>query len=167
MKKVLTVLAIMLTVVVQASAQKVFGIDINTTCKKYCSQLTIKKGYKPYESTAGVKRFKVTYAGYKGTEMHVKYDQPNDSVIEIAFYFPNRTKEEKSDIYDDLVRQFKQIDPTGSDSRMDVPLINSHSRVWAGKASMIFNEVSGKLFVEYVSKYKGKEKGTAVASPDI
>ena len=94
MKKILSILAIMIAVVVQANAQKVFGFDITTTCKRYCYQLATKKGYKPYESVAGDKRFKVTYAGYKGTEMHVKYDQSNDSITEVTFYFPNRTKEE-------------------------------------------------------------------------
>lgn len=166
MKKILVFMAIMIAVVVQANAQKVFGIDITTTCKRYCYQLAAKKGYKPYESVAGDKRFKVTYAGYKGTEMHVRYDQSNDSITEVAFYFPNRTKEEKSDIYNDLVRQFKQIDPNGSDSRMDIPLINTHNRMWAGKADMIFDEVSGKLFVSYKSKYERKGN-TTKASPDI
>lgn len=165
MKKILLVLAILVAVVVQASAQKVFGLDITTTCKKYCYQLATKKGYKPYECIAGEKRFKVTYAGYKGTEMHIKYDQSNDSIIEVAFYFPNRTKEEKSDIYNDLVRQFKQIDPTGKSSRLDIPAINTHERLWVGKAAMMFDEVEGKLFVEYMSRYKGK--GTTKASPDI
>lgn len=166
MKKILSVLAIMLAVVVQASAQKVFGIDITTTCKRYCYQLATKKGYKPYESIAGEKRLKVTFAGYKGTEMHIRYDQANDSITGVSFYFPNRTKEEKSDIYNDLVRQFKQIDPAGEDSRLDIPRINTHERLWAGKAAMIFDEVSGKLFVEYMSKYR-KKGNTTKASPDI
>ena len=166
MKKILSVMAIFIAIVVQANAQKVFGIDITTTCKRYCYQLATKKGYKPYESVAGDKRFKVTYAGYKGTEMHVRYDQSNDSITEVAFYFPNRTTEEKSDIYDDLVRQFRQIDPKGKESRMDIPLINTYRRMWGGKAAMIFDEVSGDLFVSYKSKYY-RVSNAVKASSDI
>ena len=42
MKKILMFIAIIIAVVVQAKAQKVFGIDITTTCKRYCYQLATK-----------------------------------------------------------------------------------------------------------------------------
>ncbi len=155
-------------ITVEASAQKVFGIDITTTSTKYAKQLQIKKGWKPIEIISGEKRYKVTYAGYTNTMMYVRYDERNDSIKEVTFKFPNRDLYEKEDIFNDLASQFKQIDPKGKIERMDIPFINQRGKAWSGeKVSMYLGENDGNMFVTYLSKYKWDKKKISKPSDDI
>ena len=140
-------------IAVEASSQKVFGIDITTTSTKYAKQLQLKKGWKPIETVSGEKKYKVTYAGYTNTMMYVRYDERNDSIKEVTFKFPNRDLYEKEDIFNDLASQFKQIDPKGKIERMDIPFINQRGKAWSGeKVSMYLGENDGNMFVTYLSK---------------
>ena len=43
-------------IAVEASSQKVFGIDITTTSTKYAKQLQFKKGWKPIETVTCEKK---------------------------------------------------------------------------------------------------------------
>lgn len=150
--------------------QKVLGVDINTTGKKFAIALA-KKGYKPTESVNGCTTYNVTFAGYKNTQLYVYLDEANDSITDLSFKFGNRTKAEKSDIFYNLEKQYKEKYPQGKSERFDYDIINSHSRRWyinnAGVIiSLNFDEVSGKLYISYRAKHNKANK-TVKPSDDI
>ena len=88
MKKIL-LLAILMLFVSNSYAQKVLGVDINTTSKKFDLAMS-KKGYKLQERVSGEAIYNVTYAGYNNARMEVRIDELNDSITSIAFHFDNR-----------------------------------------------------------------------------
>lgn len=83
MKRIL----IILTAALFSSAsysQVVMGRDIYTTSKKYAAFLATR-GYKPYETVSGVKKFKVKFAGFTNVREEVHYDTSNDSITQVKF----------------------------------------------------------------------------------
>lgn len=140
--------------VANSYAQKVLGVDINTTSKKFEMAMS-KKGYKPQERVSGEAIYNVTYAGYNNARMEVRIDELNDSITSIAFHFDNRPAKERSDIFYNLEKQFKAKYPEGKSSRHDWDVINTHQRWWNTEGiSMMFDEVDGDFWIEYVSKHR-------------
>lgn len=154
--------------VVKSYGQTVFGTDINTTSKKFELSMS-KKGYKPTERVSGHAVYDVTYAGYKGAKMKVYIDESNDSIASVSLYFDNRPMQERSDIFNNLEKQFKAKYLDGKSFRHDIELINTHQRWWnskEGHVSMMFDEVNGKFFIEYNAIHSIKD-GNVKPSSDI
>ena len=167
MKKIL-LLAVTITFLVSNSyAQKVLGVDINTTSKKFELAMS-KKGYKPIEKVYGQSTYNITYAGYNNTKMKVHFDDVNDSITLVKLNFDNREVKERSEIFDNLQNQFKEKYPNGKSFRMDTDVINSHSRWWRTDGiSMRFDEVNGELGIDYMPNYKSNPNKKVKPSDDI
>lgn len=165
MKKIL-LLAILMLFVSNSYAQKVLGVDINTTSKKFDLAMS-KKGYKLQERVSGEAIYNVTYAGYNNARMEVRIDELNDSITSIAFHFDNRPVKERSDIFDNLEKQFKVKYPSGESTRHDWDIINTHQRWWHSDGiSMMFDEVNGNFWIEYTSKHRAS-RNSVKPSDDI
>ena len=70
MKRILMILTAALFSYTSYS-QVVMGRDITTTSKKYTAFLATK-GYRPYETVSGVKKFKVRFAGFNNVREEVQ-----------------------------------------------------------------------------------------------
>lgn len=148
-------------------AQKVLGVDINTTSKKFELAMS-KKGYKPIEKVSGQSMYNITYAGYNNTKMKILFDDVNDSITLVKLNFDNRPIKERSDIFDNLQKQFKVKYPNGESFRMDTDIINSHSRWWRTDGiSMRFDEVNGDLGIDYMPNYKSNPNKRVKPSDDM
>lgn len=81
MKKILLSIVLFTVFVSSSYSQKVMGIDINTTSKKFELAMS-KKGYKPSEKVSGHTIYNVIYAGYKGTNAnHYNYWKSHNILI--------------------------------------------------------------------------------------
>lgn len=87
--------------------QSVFGINPNTTMKKFNSALAVK-GYKPNKTAEGRYGYKVKYAGYPNCEMEVKFNSGNDSILLVTIYFPHESIAKDEIIFRYMTQQFKE-----------------------------------------------------------
>lgn len=167
MKKTLLSIILSTAFVLSSYSQKVMGIDINTTSKKFEMAMS-KKGYKPSEKVSGNAIYNVIYAGYKGTNVKVLFDETNDSITLVKINFDNRPIKERVDIFNNLEKQFKAKYPEGESFRMDADAINSHSRWWrADGVSMRLDEVNGDLGIDYIPNYRANPNRKIKPSDDI
>ena len=85
----------------------VFGINPNTTMKKFNLELS-KKGFKPTQTTDGLYEYKVKYAGYSNCTMEVEFNVGNDSVLSINIVIPHESIAKDKYIFESLTKQFKE-----------------------------------------------------------
>ncbi len=170
MKKIIVFLLLCLSV--NVSAQSVFGIDVNTTNKKFCLQM-LKKGYKPYEKVSQRTKFKVTYAGYTKTDMEILYDDSNGMIREVEFFFKNRSNDENQQIFDNLEAQFRKKYDSCKRNDLDIDVINSHLHSLnidlhnGGYITLGFNIPKNELWVSYIAKYNSTTKSDVKPNKDI
>lgn len=108
MKKVILLMVIMFSQLCYAQTPlSVFGINPNTTMKKFNSAL-VAKGYKPYKTAESRYGYKVKYAGYPNCEMDVKFNSGNDSVLLVTIYFPHESIAKDETIFRSMTQQFKE-----------------------------------------------------------
>lgn len=113
MKKLISVF-FLLFCLISVSAQKVMGVDINTTSKKFNAHL-LKLGYRPYQKPQGELNYRVKFAGYSNVECIVKYDVVTDSITSVKMDFSKKEKKEHLSIYLNLLEQYKAKYPTGKE----------------------------------------------------
>lgn len=148
------------------------GKDISTTCKKYTAFLATK-GYKPYETVSGVKKFKVKFADFNNVREEVHYDTSNDSITQVKFVFENRTQSELEDAYFTLLKQYKQKYPDGE--KEDMKWEGFDMYMWHYNPSqrmkksiyLSIDNMKHILQVQYFSDYEEKEYKQIKVSSDI
>ena len=112
MKKSFYILAALLLllstqVAYSQTKQTVFGINANTTLKKFDAALATK-GIKPKKTVKGRRFYNVTYAGYTRCEMEIKFNSGNDSILSVKIDIPHESYSKDKDIFWDLTQQFKE-----------------------------------------------------------
>lgn len=171
MKRIL----IILTAALFSSAsysQVVMGRDTYTTSKKYAAFLATR-GYKPYETVSGVKKFKVKFAGFTNVREEVHYDTSNDSITQVKFIFENRTQSELEDAYFTLLKQYKQKYPEGENGDMKwegIDMYMWHYNPSKGSKRSIYlsiDNIKHEMKVQYFSNYEEKENKKIEISSDI
>ena len=153
-------------------SQVVMGRDITTNSKKYTAFLATK-GYRPYETVSGVKKFKVRFAGFNNVREEVHYDTSNDSITQVKFVFENRTQSELEDAYFTLLKQYKQKYPNGKNGDMKwegFDMYMWHYNPSKGSKRSIYlriDNIKHEMQVQYFSNYEEKENKKIEISSDI
>ena len=171
MKRIL----IILTAALFSSAsysQAVMGRDIYTTGRKYAAFLAAR-GYKPYETVSGVKKFKVKFAGFTNVREEVHYDTGNGSITQVRFIFENRTQSELEDACFTLLKQYRQKYPEGENGDMKREGVDMH--MWhcnpskGSKRSIYLSigNIKHEMQVQYFSNCEEKENRKTEISSDI
>ena len=109
MKKMLVLLIVsILTGISAAQAPlSVFGINPNTTMKKFNLALS-KKGIRPTQTAAGLYEYRVKYAGYPNCRMEVIFNIGNDSVRKVTIEFSHESIAKDKTIFENITKQFKE-----------------------------------------------------------
>lgn len=171
MKRILMILTAALFSYTSYS-QVVMGRDITTTSKKYTAILATK-GYRPYETVSGVKKFKVKFAGFNNVREEVHYDTSNDSITQVKFVFEKRTQSELEDAYFTLLKQYKQKYPKWENGDMKwegVDMYMWHYNPSKGSKRSIYlsiDNIKHEMQVQYFSNYEEKENKKIEISSDI
>lgn len=171
MKRILIILVAALLSYTSYS-QVVMGKNITTTSKKYTAFLATK-GYRPYETVSGVKKFKVKFAGFNNVREEVHYDTSNDSITQVKFVFENRTQSELEDAYFTLLKQYRKKYPNGENGDMKWEGFDMY--MWHYNPSermkksiyLSIDNIKHEMQVQYFSGYEEKEDKQIKVSSDI